>query len=73
MELYSLNECLRIQADGLKACANCTLNGKDKCGGQNIKETKRNDKGYLVGENGIVEDKAPAPPPSSKKKKKKKK
>ena len=70
MDVYSLDECLRVQMDGFKACDKCSLNGTEKCGGKDIKEKKMNSKGYLIGENGVIENKTP--PPSKKKKKKKK-
>ncbi|MCK4677334.1 MAG: hypothetical protein KAT48_04310 [Bacteroidales bacterium] len=52
----SNDECWGIQINGTLHCQNCKWTGLSACVGKNIILTGRNSKGYLIGEDGIVED-----------------
>ena len=41
-------ECWLIQFEGKKACKTCPAKNTDECGGQDIRKTGKNDKGYEV-------------------------
>jgi hypothetical protein len=55
--LLSKNECTGIQINGLGHCKriNCKWQGLSACEGINILKTGKNNNGYYVGENGIVQ------------------
>ena len=59
--------------DGFSACTECPLKDTEQCGGKQIIETGKNDKGYIVNDNGVTENKTNNPPPQKKKRKKKRK
>jgi len=46
-------ECWMVQMQGLKACESCQYKGTEDCGGQNIRETGKNNKGHEIGEDGL--------------------
>ncbi len=54
MEIKTLNqrhlseECFMIQAFGKHYCKNCPYLETDECGGKDILETGKNNKGYKV-------------------------
>jgi len=54
---FSHDECWGIQINGLSHCKkiNCKWQGLTACEGRNIIKTGRNSKGYLIGENGLVD------------------
>mgnify|MGYP000975585360 CR=1 FL=1 len=71
IEYYSLNECLRVQMDGKKVCKECPLFETDACGGKELLASGRNQKGFIVGEEGLTLSKHNNPEAKNKKKKKK--
>jgi len=46
-------ECWLVQVWGTSKCKECGLEGKDKCGGQEILKTGKNAKGHEIGEFGL--------------------
>lgn len=52
----SENECWGVQINGFQHCRNCKFTGISACNGQNIIKTGKNEKGYLIGEFGIMPD-----------------
>ena len=70
MACYSMNECLRVQMDGTSSCETCDLANLDSCGGQRIRSTGRNQKGYIVTSNGLATQAGAANAAKKKKKKK---
>jgi len=46
-------ECLLVQFGGKKACKTCEVKGTDECGGKQILETGKNEKGFNVLERGL--------------------
>ena len=51
----SHNECWSVQINGFKHCKNCKWIGLTACEGMSIIKIRRNSKGYLIGETGIIE------------------
>jgi hypothetical protein len=41
-------ECWLIQFQGKKACEDCEVRDTEDCGGQNIRKTGKNEKGFPV-------------------------
>lgn len=41
-------ECWSVQIKGLEACKSCELRDTDDCGGENIRKTGKNEKGFPV-------------------------
>jgi len=41
-------ECWTVQAWGFSACDSCELKDTDECGGQSIRKTGKNSKGFAV-------------------------
>jgi len=50
----SHDECWGIQINGIKHCQNCKWIGISACEGKNILQTRRNSKGYRIGDDGII-------------------
>jgi len=46
-------ECWMVQAFGTTACESCEFKDADECGGQEIRKTGRNEKGYVIGTAGL--------------------
>jgi len=42
------SECWSVQFHGLEYCKTCEFVDTDDCGGKNIRETKKNEKGIKV-------------------------
>jgi hypothetical protein len=42
------SECWQVQFEGLEACETCEYRDTENCGGQEIRETGKNDMGYKV-------------------------
>lgn len=46
-------ECWIVQIQGLKACKACHYKNTEDCGGEDIRRTGKNEKGYEIGEDGL--------------------
>jgi len=56
----SPDECIGIQINGLKHCSaiECKWQGISACQGQNILLTGKNNKGFEIGPDGLIDDSA---------------
>lgn len=46
-------ECWMVQMQGLSACEFCEYKNTEDCGGQDILEKGKNEKGHKIGEDGL--------------------